>query len=114
MICLDLLGDAGLLGGEDRPGLAAADDLAHGALGHRLDRAFGVLEVEHVVVGTRGSIRQMTSKSMSMMFSSPVSIRLSSATSRARPCAPPAVADLGAVQAVTFGLITGPIGYGKL
>ena len=54
MICADFLGDARLLGREDRLDVAAADHLAHGALRHRLDGALRVLEVEHVVLRPRG------------------------------------------------------------
>ena len=35
--------------GQDRLDVALADDLAHGALGHRLHRAFGILDVEQKV-----------------------------------------------------------------
>ena len=62
--------------------LRAADDLAHRAFGDRLHGAFGILDVEQIVAGAVGLTFQNTEKSTSTMFSSPVSIRLSSGTSR--------------------------------
>ena len=51
---LHLAGDARLLRRQDRLDVAAADDLAHGALGHRLDGALRVEQVEHEVLRPGG------------------------------------------------------------
>ena len=57
-VCLHQLVHGGLdalpRAGEDRLDGRAADDLAHGAFGHRLHRAFRLLDVEEVVAGALG------------------------------------------------------------